>query len=113
MSHLSQMDRSGLMEGGLGGLGGLNLSAAAGAVSSPFLNVDPSTLSGPSRLSSEFIFPDGGTKSSRGRLELAFTQIGVSVGIGAGIGGGIGTFKGTVSITCLSNSKITQTQTLS
>ena len=39
-------------------------------------------------------FSDGSTKSSRGRFELAFAQIGGSIMTGAGIGGVMGTIKG-------------------
>lgn len=77
------------------GLSGLNLSGAGASspFQSPFLQVDPSMLQ-PPLISNEFIFPEGATKSSRGRFELAFGQIGFSVGMGAGIGGAMGTFKG-------------------
>lgn len=79
------------------GLSGLNLSGAGGGghspFQSPFLQVDPSVLQ-PPLISNEFIFPEGATKSSRGRFELAFGQIGFSVGMGAGIGGAMGTLKG-------------------
>ena len=84
----------------LGGLGGLSFSGAGGVgggpsspFQSPFLQVDPSVMQ-PPLISNEFIFPEGATKSSRGRFELAFGQIGFSVGMGAGIGGAMGTFKG-------------------
>lgn len=85
----------------LGGLGGLSFSGAGGVgggpsspFQSPFLQVDPSVMQQPPLISNEFIFPEGATKSSRGRFELAFGQIGFSVGMGAGIGGAMGTFKG-------------------
>lgn len=57
---------------------------------SPYMNVDPSYLpiSQP-----EFIFPDGGVKQ-RGRLELAFGQIGAACILGAGIGGMSGLYRG-------------------
>lgn len=93
------MDRSSLSElpSSFGGLGGLNLGAS-GLSSNPFLQVDPSLVQGqgqPPLLSNgEFIYPEGATKPSRGRFELAFGQIGCSVGLGAGIGGAFGTVKG-------------------
>ena len=44
------------------------------ALSSPYLNIDPSVLQeGP-----QYIFPEGASKQ-RGRFELAFSQIGGSV----------------------------------
>ncbi|XP_032666408.1 mitochondrial import inner membrane translocase subunit Tim23 [Odontomachus brunneus] len=57
---------------------------------SPYMNVDPSYLpiSQP-----EFIFPEGGVKQ-RGRLELAFGQIGTACLLGAGIGGMSGLYRG-------------------
>lgn len=94
------MDRSSLSElpSSFGGLSGLNFGGSSGLSSNPFLQVDPSLVSGaqPPLLSSgEFIYPEGAAKPSRGRFELAFGQIGCSVGVGAGIGGAVGTFKGT------------------
>lgn len=54
------------------------------------MNVDPSYLpiSQP-----EFIFPDGAVKQ-RGRLELAFGQIGAACILGAGMGGASGLYRG-------------------
>ncbi|XP_011154799.1 mitochondrial import inner membrane translocase subunit Tim23 isoform X2 [Harpegnathos saltator] len=54
------------------------------------MNVDPSYLpiSQP-----EFIFPEGAVKQ-RGRLELAFGQIGAACILGAGIGGASGLYRG-------------------
>ncbi|KAH9409895.1 mitochondrial import inner membrane translocase, subunit timm23 [Tyrophagus putrescentiae] len=101
------MDRSSLTELPMSSLGGLSgLAGGGGQFQSPFLSVDPSVLtpsqqhSTPGLLSSEqFIFPDGATKSSRGRFELAFGQIGCSVGAGAGIGGAMGTLRGLREVT--------------
>jgi hypothetical protein len=88
------MDRSSLLESPLNSLSGLNLGGmSAGSLSSPFLQVDPSLVGTP-RIANEFIFPDGGTKSTRGRFELAFAQIGGSIMSGAAFGGLLGTFKG-------------------
>jgi len=88
------MDRSSLLESPLNSLSGLNLGAAAGyPLSSPFLQVDPSLVNTPT-IANEFIFPDGGTKSNRGRFELAFAQIGGSIMSGAAVGGVLGTFRG-------------------
>ncbi|OQV23572.1 putative Mitochondrial import inner membrane translocase subunit Tim23 [Hypsibius exemplaris] len=59
------------------------------ALSSPYLNFDPSVLQeGP-----QYIFPEGASKQ-RGRFELAFSQIGGSVMIGAMIGGTTGIYSG-------------------
>lgn len=57
---------------------------------SPYLNFDPAFINqnGP-----EFIFPEGASKQ-RGRLELAFSQIGGSVMIGALLGGMNGLYTG-------------------
>lgn len=57
---------------------------------SPYLNFDPSYLPASQP---EFIFPEGAVKQ-RGRLELAFSQIGAACIIGAGLGGGSGLYKG-------------------
>ncbi|XP_015520904.1 mitochondrial import inner membrane translocase subunit Tim23 isoform X1 [Neodiprion lecontei] len=57
---------------------------------SPYLNFDPSYLPASQP---EFIFPEGAVKQ-RGRLELAFSQIGAACIIGAGLGGTSGFYKG-------------------
>ncbi len=63
-----------------------------GQIQSPYLQFDPSLLQPNNQ--SEFIFPDGGQRHSRGRFELALSQIGSSVMTGAGIGGAMGSVKG-------------------
>ncbi|RWS24833.1 mitochondrial import inner membrane translocase subunit Tim23-like protein [Leptotrombidium deliense] len=63
-------------------------------LSSPYLNFDPNLIT-PGYNSSEYIFPDGGAnRHSRGRFELAFSQIGVSVMAGAALGGVRGCISG-------------------
>lgn len=47
------------------------------ALSSPYLNIDPSAL----QEAPQYIFPEGASKQ-RGRFELAFSQIGGSVMLG-------------------------------
>lgn len=85
------MDRS-LMDSPFQSLSdNLNLSSK---FQSPFLQVDPSVAKPSVKLSPEFIFPDGSSKSSRGRFEMAFSQIGGSIITGAGIGGSLGLIKG-------------------
>ena len=69
---------------------------SASPFQSPFLQVDPSLAKSSLKLSPEFIFPDGTNKSSRGRFEMAFSQIGGSIMTGAFIGGTLGTFKGII-----------------
>lgn len=59
------------------------------ALSSPYLNIDPSVFQeGP-----QYIFPEGASKQ-RGRFELAFSQIGGSVMLGALVGGTTGMYSG-------------------
>lgn len=58
--------------------------------SSPYLNYDPGYLN---QAQPEFIFLDGASKQ-RGRMELAFGQIGGSCMIGAAIGGATGFYNG-------------------
>ncbi|KAH9511954.1 mitochondrial import inner membrane translocase, subunit timm23 [Dermatophagoides farinae] len=88
------MDSS-IMDNPINSLNGLNISSTnKSPFQSPFLQVDPTIFRSPDVISSEFIFPDGGTKPSRGRFEMAFSQIGGSIMTGAVIGGAIGTFKG-------------------
>lgn len=83
------------MDNPINSLNGLNLpSSNKSTFQSPFLQVDPTIFRSPDVISSEFIFPDGGTKPSRGRFEMAFSQIGGSIMTGAVIGGAIGTYKG-------------------
>ncbi|KAH7644789.1 mitochondrial import inner membrane translocase subunit tim23-like [Dermatophagoides farinae] len=83
------------MDNPINSLNGLNISSTnKSPFQSPFLQVDPTIFRSPDVISSEFIFPDGGTKPSRGRFEMAFSQIGGSIMTGAVIGGAIGTFKG-------------------
>ncbi|CAH1246481.1 mitochondrial import inner membrane translocase subunit Tim23-like [Branchiostoma lanceolatum] len=55
---------------------------SSGSSFSPYLNIDPSYLN---QGGSEFIFPT--EKRTRGRFELAFSQIGSSVAAGAVYGG--------------------------
>ncbi|XP_046918606.2 mitochondrial import inner membrane translocase subunit Tim23B [Dermatophagoides farinae] len=88
------MDSS-IMDNPINSLNGLNISSTnKSPFQSPFLQVDPTIFRSPDVISSEFIFPDGGTKPSRGRFEMAFSQIGGSIMTGAVIGGAVGTFKG-------------------
>jgi len=94
------MDRSGSAEspfmGSLSGLAGTSpLGGGRGNLGSPFTSpfLDPSFTRSPT-IANEYIFPDGGTKASRGRFEMAFAQIGASVFLGGGIGGTIGFGKG-------------------
>ena len=88
------MDRTtSMMESPLSSLSGMNSSQLSSQFKSPFLQVDPSVLS-PQIISDDYIYLDGSNKPSRGRFELAFGQIGVSVMTGAGIGGAMGVFKG-------------------
>lgn len=61
----------------------------ANQIQSPYLN----SLTLPDQFSSEFIVPEGQART-RGRFEMAFSQIGGSVLVGSGIGGAMGTFKG-------------------
>ena len=74
-------------------LNGINLSTNS-PFQSPFLQVDPSIFRSPEVLSSEYIFPDGSTKPSRGRFEMAFSQIGGTIMLGAMTGGTLGAFRG-------------------
>ncbi|XP_015783662.1 mitochondrial import inner membrane translocase subunit Tim23 [Tetranychus urticae] len=60
---------------------------------SPYLNLDPKILLG-NQESADYIYLDGGNRPSRGRFELAFSQIGGSVMAGASIGGVIGCYNG-------------------
>ena len=79
------MDKHGsVMEAPFSLFGGGAL-AGAGQIQSPYLQFDP-TLVSPQQSQSEFIFPDGASRHSRGRFELAFSQIGSSVMSGAAIG---------------------------
>ncbi|XP_044766418.1 mitochondrial import inner membrane translocase subunit Tim23 isoform X1 [Coccinella septempunctata] len=66
------------------------LTGAYKPFSSPYLNYDPGYLN---QAQPEFIFLDGASKQ-RGRMELAFGQIGGSCMIGAGIGGATGFYNG-------------------
>ncbi|GAV08885.1 hypothetical protein RvY_18511 [Ramazzottius varieornatus] len=59
------------------------------ALSSPYLNIDPSAL----QEAPQYIFPEGASKQ-RGRFELAFSQIGGSVMLGALVGGTTGMYSG-------------------
>ena len=71
---------------------GLGLSGVTGrrAFNSPYLNFDPKVIN-PSTNESQWIFPDGAiNRSSRGRFELAFSQIGGSVMTGGALGGLVG-----------------------
>ncbi|RWS08316.1 mitochondrial import inner membrane translocase subunit Tim23-like protein [Dinothrombium tinctorium] len=72
---------------------------AVSGISSPYLNFDPNLIT-PNYNASEYIFPDGGpNRHSRGRFELAFSQIGASVMTGAALGGirgGINGYKNTL-----------------
>lgn len=60
--------------------------------SSPYLNFDPKALNAYS--TSDYIYPDGRTRASRGRFEYAFSQIGGSVMAGAAVGGVVGGYNG-------------------
>lgn len=72
------------------GLGGFS----SAAIQSPYLNFDPKIIS-PGNNESEWIFPDGAiNKPSRGRFEMAFSQIGGSVFAGAALGGTSGVING-------------------
>lgn len=62
-----------------------------GSVMSPYLNFDPAYIGADS--GSDFIFPEGASRQ-RGRLELAFSQIGGSVFAGAAVGGLNGLYSG-------------------
>jgi len=80
---------SSLFPGGESGYGLPVFPGAIPALSSPYLNIDPSVLQeGP-----QYIFPEGASKQ-RGRFELAFSQIGGSVMTGALIGGTTGVYSG-------------------
>lgn len=58
--------------------------------SSPYLDFDPKVIN-PAANESQWIFPDGAiNRSSRGRFELAFSQIGGSVMTGGALGGLVG-----------------------
>lgn len=91
---VQEMDRSAI-ETPFASLGGAfqNMSGQK-AFQSPFLQVDPSIIGSPNQIASEFIFPDGGSKPSRGRFELAFSQIGGTILVGGGIGGALGALRG-------------------
>ncbi|KAI1292152.1 Mitochondrial import inner membrane translocase subunit Tim23 [Halotydeus destructor] len=70
------------------------LGGFGGALSSPYLNFDPKVIS-PGINDSQWIFPDGAiNKPSRGRFEMAFSQIGGSVFTGAAVGGAFGVVHG-------------------
>lgn len=62
-----------------------------GSMMSPYLNFDPAYIGGDN--GSDFIFPEGASRQ-RGRLELAFSQIGGSVFAGAAVGGLNGLYSG-------------------
>lgn len=72
---------------------GLGLSGVTGRRSpfnSPYLDFDPKIIN-PATNESQWIFPDGAiNRSSRGRFELAFSQIGGSVMTGGALGGIVG-----------------------
>lgn len=72
---------------------GLGLSGVTGRRSpfnSPYLDFDPKIIN-PATNESQWIFPDGAiNRSSRGRFELAFSQIGGSVMTGGALGGLVG-----------------------
>ena len=74
---------------GLGGLAG-----RYAAPMSPYLDFDPAVIN-PGANEAQWIFPDGAiNRPSRGRFEMAFSQIGSSVMAGAAIGGTIGGVNG-------------------
>eukprot|EP00918_Siedleckia_nematoides_P071650 GHVU01156477.1.p1 GENE.GHVU01156477.1~~GHVU01156477.1.p1 ORF type:complete len:213 (+),score=6.59 GHVU01156477.1:72-641(+) len=64
---------------------------SANISANPYLNFDPAFLSPGG--DSQFIFPEGASQR-RGRLELAFSQIGGSVFVGAAFGGLNGFYSG-------------------
>lgn len=72
---------------------GLGLSGVTGRRSpfnSPYLDFDPKIIN-PAANESQWIFPDGAiNRHSRGRFELAFSQIGGSVMTGGALGGIVG-----------------------
>lgn len=72
---------------------GIGLSGVVGRrspFSSPYLDFDPKIIN-PATNESQWIFPDGViNRSSRGRFELAFSQIGGSVMTGGALGGLVG-----------------------
>lgn len=73
---------------------GLGLSGVVGRnrspFNSPYLDFDPRVIN-PATNESQWIFPDGAiNRSSRGRFELAFSQIGGSVMTGGALGGLVG-----------------------
>ncbi|CAH1794548.1 unnamed protein product [Owenia fusiformis] len=91
----SKQDPGGIFGGyGMGdpnvGLAGSPNSGALLSPLHPYLNVDPS-LVGPG--GAEYIFPEGASKT-RGRFEMAFSQIGGSVFAGGAVGGANGIITG-------------------
>ncbi|CAD5110838.1 unnamed protein product [Dimorphilus gyrociliatus] len=83
-------------------------SSPASSVVSPYLNVDPSILGVGG--DSQFILPEG-QSHTRGRFEMAFSQIGGSVFGGAVVGATTGLFRG-VSNTSQLQGAIRRTQLL-
>lgn len=86
---------------GSGGSSLLGLGSGIASFSSPYLDFDPKIIN-PGANEAQWIFPDGSiNKPTRGRFELAFSQIGGSVMIGGGIGslwGGINGLKSARSL---------------
>lgn len=77
--------------------------AAGGLFSSPYLDFDPKIIN-PGANESQWIFPDGSiNKPTRGRFEMAFSQIGGSVMTGGALGGLMGGINGLRSTRSLEN----------
>jgi hypothetical protein len=89
-------------------------TSGMGSLASPYLDFDPKIIN-PGANEAQWIFPDGSiNKPTRGRFELAFSQIGGSVMIGGGLGsfwGGINGIKAARSLEGAS-SAIRRTQIL-
>lgn len=86
------MDRNQGYGGFFGSYNDINVPVAphGSGSASPYLNINPAYIPNPE---SDFLFPEG-SNHQRGRLELAFSQIGGSVFVGGAFGGMRGMYNG-------------------